>query len=75
MKKKNRIKYVYEFFVDYNIIGTSNIIDIHKYLMKNHHIKQCLELSKKIFIALLATLANASNHRKCVSLSNQKCDI
>ena len=26
---------VYHFSVDYNIIDTSNIIDIHKYLMKN----------------------------------------
>ena len=32
--------------------------------MKNHDIKQCLELSKKMFIVLLATLANASNHAK-----------
>ena len=27
--------YVYDFPVDYNIIDTSNIIDIHKYFMKN----------------------------------------
>ena len=26
-------------FVDYNIIGTSNVIDIHKYLMKKYGIK------------------------------------
>ena len=31
--------YVYEFSVDYNIINTSNIIDIHKYLIKKHDIK------------------------------------
>ena len=40
----NRIKtgldgYVYEFFIDYNIIDSSNIIDIHKYLMKKYDIK------------------------------------
>ena len=41
--KKNSIKwYVYKFFVDYDIIDTSNIIDIQKYLMKKHDIKQCL---------------------------------
>ena len=34
--------YVHEFSVDCNIIDTSNIIDIHKYLMKKHDIKQCL---------------------------------
>ena len=34
-KKKTGLNgYVYEFSVDYNIIDTSNIIDIHEYLMK-----------------------------------------
>ena len=28
---------------------------------------------KKIFIVLLTSIVNASNHTKCVSLSNQKC--
>ena len=28
---------------------------------------------KKIFIGLLTGLANGSNHKKCVSLNNQKC--
>ena len=31
--------YDYEFSVDYNIIDTSNIINIHKYLMKKYHRK------------------------------------
>ena len=30
------------FFVDYRAFDTSNIINIHKYLMKKHNIKQCL---------------------------------
>ena len=30
---------------------------------------------RKVFIPLLSSLDNASNHTKCVSLSNQKCDI
>ena len=30
---------------------------------------------KKIFMGLLISIANASNHTKCVSLSNQKCVI
>ena len=33
------------------------------------------ELIKKIFIALLTGLVNGSNHTRCVSLSNQKCEI
>ena len=32
-------------------------------------------LIKKMFIRLLTDLLNGSNHRKCVSLSNQKCMI
>ena len=28
-----------------------------------------------MFIVLLTSIANASTHTKCVSLSNQKCDI
>ena len=38
-KKKKLNGYVYEFSVDYNIIDTSNIINIHKYLMKKHGTK------------------------------------
>ena len=33
------IGYVYDFFVDYNIIDTSNFISIPKYLLKKHGIK------------------------------------
>ena len=29
----------------------------------------------KVFIGLLTGLVNGSNHTKCVSLSNQKCEI
>ena len=32
-------------------------------------------LIKKIFIGLLTGIVNASNHTKCVPLSNQKCMI
>ena len=32
-------------------------------------------LIKKMFIGLLTGLVNASNHTKCVPLSNQKCEI
>ena len=35
MEKTRLNGYVYEVFVDYNIIDTSNIIDIHKYFIKN----------------------------------------
>ena len=47
MKKIGLNGYVYEFFVDYNIIDTSNIIDIHKYLMKKYDIKSLFGQLKK----------------------------
>ena len=39
MKKTGLNGYVYKFSVDYKIIDTSNIINIHQYLMKKHDIK------------------------------------
>ena len=33
------------------------------------------ELIKKIFVGLLTGILSASNHTKCMSLSNQKCMI
>ena len=46
-KKQNKKKtglngYVHNFSVDYRAFDTSNIIDIHKYLMKKHDMKYCL---------------------------------
>ena len=35
MKKTGLKGYVYDFSVDYNAIAVSDILDIHKYLMKN----------------------------------------
>ena len=34
-----------------------------------------MELINKMFIVLWASIVNASNHKKCVSLSNKKCEI
>ena len=39
MKKAELNGYFYKVLVDYNIVATSNIIDIHKHLMKKHYIK------------------------------------
>ena len=41
---------MYDFSVDYRAFDTSNIIDIHKYLMEKHYIKQCLELKKNLLL-------------------------
>ena len=50
MEKAGLNGYVHEFSVDYNITDPSNVIDIHKYFMKKHDIKWCLELIKKCLL-------------------------
>ena len=55
------------FSVAFNPIDTSDILDIHKYLMKRTF--------KKIFIVSLTGLVKGINHTKWVSLSNRKCNI
>ena len=32
-------------------------------------------LIKKMFMGLFINIVNASNHKKCVLLNNQKCEI
>ena len=65
---------VYHFSVDYNSINKFSILNIHKYLIMKIEYKM-FEIIKKMFIVLLSSIVNASNHTKCVSLSNQKCGI
>ena len=80
MKKKNRIKYIgLRSFVDYNTIGTSNIVDIHKYFKS---IKK-FEFIKKLFIGLsnvftLVSFSRSFPHNyeepiKFVTLNNRLC--
>ena len=38
MKKTGFNAYIYDFSVDYNTIAVSDILDIHKYLMKKNGI-------------------------------------
>ena len=49
MKTTGLNGHVYNFSVDYDIIDTSIIINIHQYLMKKHDVKECLELLKNIY--------------------------
>ena len=44
MKKTGLKGYVYDFSVDYDAIAVSDILDIHKYLMKEN------EISKNVWI-------------------------
>ena len=50
MKKTGLNEYVYDFSVDYDAIAVVDILDIHKYLMKKHDVKQCLNLLKKCLL-------------------------
>ena len=52
MKKKTGLEGSVKFFsVDFNPIDTNDILDIHKYLMKENIIlKKCLELLKKYLL-------------------------
>ena len=54
MKKTGLYGYVYYFSVYYDCIDINDILDIHKYLMKKHNTKQCLDLLRKMFIGLLS---------------------
>ena len=48
MKKTRLNGHVYNFSVDYNTIDITDIINIHKYLMKKHDIKKCFDLLKNV---------------------------
>ena len=50
MKKTGLNGCVYDFNVDYDAIAVTDILDIHKYLMKKHEIKLCLDLLKNVFL-------------------------
>ena len=50
MKKTGLNGYAYNFGVDYDAIAADDILDIYKYLMKKHDIKQCLSLFKKCLL-------------------------
>ena len=72
MKKTELNRRVYDFSVDYKAFDISNIIETHKYLMKETWCKTMFGLIKRMFFVFLTSLVNASNHTKCLSLSKQK---
>ena len=62
--------------MDYDITDSNNIIKIHKYFMKKTwHDEIMIGVIKRMSIVLLTSIVNASNHTKCASLTNQKCEI
>ena len=49
--KKTRLKGIVNVFPnDYNPIDTGDILDIHRYLMKEKKLKQCFELLRKCLL-------------------------
>ena len=51
------------FSVDYNIMDNSNIINIHKYLMKKHDVEYCLNLLKKFIKAIFWIIRHLHNRK------------
>ena len=64
---------VYDFSAYCRTFCISNIIDIHKYLVKKTWYKIMFGYIKKVFVVLLTGIVSASDHTKCVLFSNQKC--
>ena len=50
MKNNGFYGYIYVFSVDYYAIADDDILNIHKYLIKKHGIKQYLDLLKKYLL-------------------------
>ena len=63
---------MYFFPADFNPIDTNDMLDIHKYLLKEKQHKIIFGLNKIFFIGLLISIVIASNHTMCLFLSNQK---
>ena len=68
--KKIGLKMVEEFFsFGFNSIDTNDTLYIHKYLIKRTWNKTIFKLVKKIFTVVLSSIANPSDHTKCISLT------
>ena len=50
IKKTGLNGYGDDFSVDYDAIAVDDILDIHKFLMKTHGVKQCSDLFKKYLL-------------------------
>ena len=73
MKKTGLNGYVYDFSVDYDAIAVDDILDIHKYLMKEkqYDIKMFGFIKKVVFtgLTILSTLSSV-NPLECFSMNN-----
>ena len=71
MKTTKLYGYEYNFSMDCDSIGVDNILDLHKYLMKNYDIKQFFGLLSQLTIALLSFSKYLTT--KCISLNIGLC--
>ena len=70
--KNTGLKGSVNFFVNFNPIDASSILDNHRHLMKIKKYKIIFVLIKKLVMGLLISIVNGSNYAKWVLLSNQK---
>ena len=78
MKKTGFNGYIYDFSTDYNAIAVSDILDIHKYLMKkNEIVEEMFKFIKHIFISTLTFFGCLSNINplEYVSMKNRECKV
>ena len=61
MKKAGLTGYVYDFSFDYNAIKISDILNIHKYLMKKMEQYKMIKVIKQIIISTLMFFGNLSS--------------
>ena len=88
-KKKGLNGYIYDFSVDYDYISTSNILGIHKYLMKKKYHSTCLKdnscfvtykkmfkVIKQILVSLMffGSLSNV-DPLECVPMNNEESKV
>ena len=78
MRKTGFNSYIYDFSTDYNAIAVSDILDIHKYLMKkNEIVEEMFKFIKHIFISTLTFFGCLSNINplEYVSMKNRECKV
>ena len=73
MKKTELNVYVYDFSVDYDAIAVDDILDIHKYLMKENNDIRMVRFITKVFVVAISFFS--CNALECASMNNQKCKI
>ena len=64
---------VYDFSVDYDAIAVDDILDIHKYLMKENNGMKMVRFITKVFVVAISFFS--CNALECASMNNQKCKI